>query len=89
MAVQTFPNAAIREAARRPMEGAGRTWWLIAAGLGAVVVWGAIAYAYQLIGGLGVMVPERRAEVVALGMKSIIAGTLATCMTAAVAGLFI
>ena len=42
-----------------------------------------------LIGGLGVMVPERRAEVVQLGMKSIVAGTLATCMTAAVAGLFI
>ena len=42
-----------------------------------------------LIGGLGVMVPERRAEVVQLGMKSILAGTLATCMTAAVAGLFL
>ena len=32
----------------------GLFWWLIAAGLGAIVVWGAIAYAYQLIGGLGV-----------------------------------
>jgi CNT family concentrative nucleoside transporter len=42
-----------------------------------------------LIGGMGVMVPERRAEIVALGMKSIVAGTLATCMAAAVAGLFI
>ena len=42
-----------------------------------------------LIGGLGVMVPERRSEIVGLGMKSILAGTLATCMTAAVAGLFI
>jgi CNT family concentrative nucleoside transporter len=42
-----------------------------------------------LIGGMGVMVPERRAEVVELGMKSIVAGTLATCMAAAVAGLFI
>jgi CNT family concentrative nucleoside transporter len=42
-----------------------------------------------LIGGLGVMVPERRAEIVALGMKSIVAGTIATCMTAAVAGLFL
>src|SRR5713226_5907181 len=36
-----------------------------------------------MIGGLGTMCPERRAEVVALGMKSIIAGTLATCFTAA------
>jgi len=36
-----------------------------------------------MIGGLGTMCPERRAEVVALGMRSIVAGTLATCFTAA------
>lgn len=42
-----------------------------------------------LIGGMGAMVPERRAEIVGLGMKSIVAGTIATCMTAAVAGMFI
>jgi CNT family concentrative nucleoside transporter len=42
-----------------------------------------------LIGGMGAMVPERRAEIVELGMKSIMAGTLATCMTAAVVGLFV
>jgi CNT family concentrative nucleoside transporter len=42
-----------------------------------------------LIGGMGAMVPERRAEIVQLGMKSILAGTLATCMTAAVVGLFL
>ena len=42
-----------------------------------------------LIGGMGAMVPERRGEIVALGMKSIVAGTLATCMTAAMAGLFL
>jgi CNT family concentrative nucleoside transporter len=42
-----------------------------------------------LIGGMGTMVPERRAEIVALGMKSIVAGTLATCMTASVVGLFV
>jgi CNT family concentrative nucleoside transporter len=41
-----------------------------------------------LIGGMGAMVPERRAEIVALGMKSVVAGTIATCMTAAVVGLF-
>jgi len=40
-----------------------------------------------MIGGLGVMVPERRHEVVALGMRSILSGTLATCMSGAVAGL--
>ena len=42
-----------------------------------------------LIGGVGAMVPERRREIVELGMKSIVAGTIATCMTAAVVGLFI
>jgi CNT family concentrative nucleoside transporter len=36
-----------------------------------------------VIGGLGTMCPERRAEVVALGLKSIVAGTFATCLTAA------
>jgi CNT family concentrative nucleoside transporter len=39
-----------------------------------------------MIGGLATMCPERRAEVVGLGMKSIVAGTLATCLTAAVVG---
>jgi len=36
-----------------------------------------------MIGGLGTMCPGRRAEIVALGIKSIAAGTLATCLTAA------
>jgi CNT family concentrative nucleoside transporter len=40
-----------------------------------------------MIGGLGVMAPERRAEVVQLGVKSILAGTLATCMAGAVVGM--
>jgi CNT family concentrative nucleoside transporter len=39
-----------------------------------------------MIGGLGAMVPERRHDVVALGMRSILGGTLATCMSGAVAG---
>ena len=39
-----------------------------------------------MIGGMGTMVPERRAEIVALGLKSIVAGTLATCLTGAVVG---
>lgn len=42
-----------------------------------------------LIGGMGAMVPERRGEIVALGLKSIVAGTFATCLTAAVVGLFV
>jgi concentrative nucleoside transporter, CNT family len=40
-----------------------------------------------IIGGLGVMVPERREEVVALGLRSIVSGTLATCTSGAIAGL--
>lgn len=40
-----------------------------------------------MIGGMGTMCPERRAEIVALGMKSIVAGTLATCLVAAMVGL--
>ena len=36
-----------------------------------------------MIGGLGTMCPERRGEIVSLGFKSIAAGTLATCFTAA------
>ena len=40
-----------------------------------------------MIGGLGATVPERRSDIVSLGLKSIVAGTLATCMTATVVGL--
>lgn len=40
-----------------------------------------------MIGGFNVLVPERRRDVVSLGMKSIVAGTLATCSTGAVVGL--
>jgi CNT family concentrative nucleoside transporter len=42
-----------------------------------------------LIGGLGTMVPEKRKEVVELGFRSILAGTLASCMTAAVVGVIL
>ena len=40
-----------------------------------------------LIGGLATMAPQRRDEVVALGFKCIVAGTLATCMTGALVGM--
>jgi concentrative nucleoside transporter, CNT family len=40
-----------------------------------------------LIGGMGAMVPERRAEIVALGLRSILSGSLATCMSGAVVGI--
>jgi CNT family concentrative nucleoside transporter len=42
-----------------------------------------------LIGGMASMVPERRDEIVALGLRSIVAGTLATLMTGAVVGMLI
>jgi CNT family concentrative nucleoside transporter len=42
-----------------------------------------------MIGGLGTMSPERRPEVVSLGIKSIVAGTLATCLTAATVALIV
>ena len=40
-----------------------------------------------LVGGLVTMVPERHSEIVGLGLKSIVAGTLATCCTGAVVGM--
>lgn len=40
-----------------------------------------------MIGGLASIVPERRGEVAGLGMRSILAGTLATLSTAAVVGI--
>ncbi len=40
-----------------------------------------------MIGGLGTMAPERRSEIVSLGFRSIVAGTLATCMTGAAVGI--
>lgn len=40
-----------------------------------------------MIGGIGEMAPERRNEVVSLGFKSIVSGTISTCMTGAMAGL--
>jgi CNT family concentrative nucleoside transporter len=39
-----------------------------------------------MIAGLGTMAPERRDEVVALGFRSIIAGTLATCLIGTIVG---
>jgi len=41
-----------------------------------------------LIGGLGAMIPDRRREIVGLGSKAILAGTLASCLTAVMVGLY-
>jgi CNT family concentrative nucleoside transporter len=40
-----------------------------------------------LIGGMGAMVPERRQEIVSLGFRSILSGTMAGCMSGAVVGI--
>ncbi|UCD91129.1 MAG: nucleoside:proton symporter [Desulfobacterales bacterium] len=42
-----------------------------------------------MIGGLGTMAPERRDEIVSLGFRSIVSGTLATCMTGAIVGIIV
>ena len=42
-----------------------------------------------MIGGLSTMAPERRDEIVSLGLRSIVSGTLATCMTGAVVGIIV
>jgi len=40
-----------------------------------------------MIGGLGTMAPQRRDEINSLGLKSIVSGTLATCLMGAIVGL--
>ena len=39
-----------------------------------------------MIGGLGTMAPQRREEINALGLKSIVSGTITTCLMGAVVG---
>jgi len=39
-----------------------------------------------MVGGLGTMAPERREEINSLGMKSIVSGTLTTCLMGAIVG---
>ena len=40
-----------------------------------------------LVGGIGAMIPERKHEIVQLGVKSVLSGTIATCLSAALVGL--
>jgi len=42
-----------------------------------------------LLGGIQGIAPERRSEAASLGLRSIVAGTLATCMTGCLAGMII
>jgi concentrative nucleoside transporter, CNT family len=39
-----------------------------------------------MIGGLATMAPERRSDVISLGFKSIVGGTLTTCLMGAIVG---
>lgn len=39
-----------------------------------------------MIGGLGAMAPERRSEIVSLGMRSLVSGTITSCLVGAVIG---
>jgi CNT family concentrative nucleoside transporter len=39
------------------------------------------------IGGIGMMVPERKQEIISLGFKAMIAGTIASCMSGAIIGI--
>jgi CNT family concentrative nucleoside transporter len=42
-----------------------------------------------MVGGMTAMAPEKRDEIISLGMKSVVAGVLATCFTATVVGMVI
>jgi CNT family concentrative nucleoside transporter len=42
-----------------------------------------------MIGGLTTMVPDRRADIIALGPRTLVSGLLASCLTAAVVGLIV
>lgn len=42
-----------------------------------------------LLGGIGVMAPNRRSEIAQLGMRAVLAATMANLMSAAIAGVFI
>ena len=42
-----------------------------------------------LLGGLGGMAPTRRSDIAKFGIKSIVAGTLANLLSAAIAGMFV
>jgi len=41
----------------------------------------------MMIGGLGTLAPARRAEIVSLGLRSVLSGTIVSCMTGATAGI--
>jgi len=48
-----------------------------------------VASAGIMIAGMSAMAPERRPEIARLGLRSIVSGTLATCLTGAIVGLMV
>jgi CNT family concentrative nucleoside transporter len=40
-----------------------------------------------MLGGIGALVPERRSELLSLAPKTLISGTIVTCITGAIVGL--
>jgi CNT family concentrative nucleoside transporter len=40
-----------------------------------------------MIGGMSAMAPQRKHDIVGLGLRSIVSGTIATCMSGAVVGM--
>jgi concentrative nucleoside transporter, CNT family len=42
-----------------------------------------------LVGGLAAMLPDRREEIVGLGLRSVLSGTISTCLSGAVAGVLV
>jgi len=42
-----------------------------------------------MLGGLGVMAPNRRSDIAELGLRAVFAGFMANLMSAAIAGFFI
>ena len=58
-------------------------------GIGGMVVLLAIAFLLSKIGTFGSISPSRRKEVAQLGIRAVLAGTLANLMNATIAGILI
>jgi CNT family concentrative nucleoside transporter len=41
------------------------------------------------IGGIGSLAPNKKSEIASLGLRAVLAGSLATLLTASIAGLFV
>ena len=75
------------ELARTPEEALSeRSRLIMAYGLCGFANFGSLGI---MIGGLITIAPKRREEIVSLGGKSIISGTLATCITGSIAGMLL